>query len=239
MGFVVTIDGPAAAGKSTTAREVARVLGYLYLDTGALYRGLAVRVLRGGVDPDDPAAVAESCRGATLSLGGSPESPVIVLDGADITDEIREPRVSELASRLAAYPAVRACLIETQRAMAARGPVVAEGRDLGTVVFPDAQAKIYLDADLDTRARRRYEELAHRGIGVPLDEVRGDMERRDERDRNRAESPLRPAPDAEYLDTTGMTVAQQVDAVLAAVERARSRGRGGPLNTERGGLEIA
>jgi cytidylate kinase len=226
MGFVVTIDGPAAAGKSTTAQRVARALGYLYLDTGALYRALALHVLRMGVDPDDPAAVAESCRGADLRLEGSTEHPCVLLDGADVTREIREPRVSEMASRLAAYPQVRAYLVAAQRSMAARGPVVAEGPDLGTVVFPAAEAKIYLDADLDTRARRRYEELAQRGIGVPLDEVRSDMERRDERDRTRADSPLKPAPDAERIDTTGMTIDQQVQAVLAAVERARGRRSG-------------
>ncbi len=242
MGFVVTIDGPGAAGKSTTARRVASALGFLYVDTGALYRALALKVRRAGLNPDDAAAVGACCRSSRLDLAGTPERPVVLLDGADVSEEIRAPEVSELASRLAAYPEVRGCLIEAQRALAARGPLVAEGRDLGTVVFPQAEVKVYLDADLEARARRRYQELAERGIGVPLEEVRADLERRDARDRTRDLSPLRAAADAVPVDTTRLTIEQQVEAVLNLVREAqRPRAPDAPPGSRAGdeGLEFA
>ncbi|HYM79960.1 MAG TPA: (d)CMP kinase [Candidatus Limnocylindria bacterium] len=217
MSFVVTIDGPAAAGKSTTARAVAHAFGFLYVDTGALYRALAVKVQNGGVPPDDLDAVERCARGTQLHLSGSPDRHKVWLDGVDVSSEIRTPAISELASRLAAQPAVRRRLIEIQRGLRGRGPLVAEGRDLGTVVFPDAEVKIYLDADLGARARRRYRELERRGIPVPLDQVTDELERRDDRDRNRAESPLMAPPGATVIDTTGMDVERQIGAVLAVV----------------------
>jgi cytidylate kinase len=223
MRFVITIDGPAAAGKSTTAREVASRLGYLYVDTGALYRALALKVRRAAVTPDDPAAVAACARASRLGLAGTAERPRVLLDGQDVTDEIRTPEVSELASRLAAHREVRACLVECQRALAEGHPVVAEGRDLGTVVFPQADVKIYLDADLETRARRRYRELTERGIAVALEEARQDLARRDERDRGRRESPLAVPPGAVVVDGTRLSVEEQVEAVLAAVAQAGGR----------------
>jgi cytidylate kinase len=222
MSFVVTIDGPAAAGKSTTARGVAAALGFLYVDTGALYRALALKVQAGGIVPDDLAAVARCAREARLGLSGSPEQPRVWLDGNDVSGEIRTPAVSELASRLAAQPEVRRRLVEIQRALRERGPLVAEGRDLGTVVFPDAEVKIYLDADAPTRARRRQRELERRGIPVALDDVREEIDRRDARDRGRADSPLAPAAEAQVVDTTGMDVEQQVAEVL---RRVRSHAR--------------
>lgn len=217
--FVITLDGPAAAGKSTTARAVAARLGFLYIDTGALYRALALRVMREGTSPDDPAAVARTIEGARLDLSGSPEHSHVDLDGEDVSLEIRTPAVSELSSRLAAQPAVRGRLIEVQRRLRERGPLVGEGRDLGTVVFPDAEVKIYLDADLATRAARRARELQGRGIAAAVPEVRADLERRDARDRTRADSPLRPPEDAVVIDTGGMDVAAQVEAVLEVVRR--------------------
>ncbi|MGH7729794.1 MAG: (d)CMP kinase, partial [Candidatus Eiseniibacteriota bacterium] len=190
MSFVVTIDGPAGAGKSTTARAVAARLGFLYVDTGALYRALALKVQRGGVAPDDLAAVERCARETQVALSGSPDGTHVWLDGADVGDAIRTPEVSELASRLAAQSPVRRRLVEIQRALAERGPLVAEGRDLGTVVYPDAAVKVYLDADLEARARRRARELEQRGIPVALEDVRAELARRDERDRGRTESPL-------------------------------------------------
>jgi cytidylate kinase len=228
MGFVVTIDGPAAAGKSTTARRVAAGLGFLYLDTGALYRALALRVRRQGIRPEEVPAVVACCRATRLGLEGPPESPRVLLDGEDVSAEIRTPAVSELSSRLAAYAEVRACLVEAQRALARGGAVVAEGRDLGTVVFPGADVKIYLDADLETRARRRHRELAQQGLAVPLGEVREDLARRDERDRGRRESPLRVPDGAVVLDTTALSIEQQVEAVLRAVREAQARAGAGP-----------
>ena len=217
MSFVVTIDGPAAAGKSTTARAVASALGFLYVDTGSLYRALALKVLEQGIAPDDDAAL-EPCAAATeLSLSGSPERPQVWLDGADVTDRIRTPAVSEASSRLAARPVVRRRLVEIQRRLWERGPLVAEGRDLGTVVFPDADVKVFLDAAPDTRVMRRHQELVRHGIPAPIEQVAEDLARRDRRDSLRADSPLSPAADAIRLDTSGLTVEAQVGEVLRLV----------------------
>jgi cytidylate kinase len=217
MSFVVTIDGPAAAGKSTTARAVAARLGFLYVDTGALYRALALRVQSQGIAPEDLEAVRRCVEDARLELSGSPDHAQVRLDGADVSREIRTPAVSELSSRLATQPAVRRRLVEVQRSLRERGPLVGEGRDLGTVVFPDAEVKIYLDADLDARARRRAHELQERGIASRIEQVREELERRDLRDRTRADSPLRPPEGATLIDTTGLDVESQIDAVLRAV----------------------
>jgi cytidylate kinase len=217
MSFVVTIDGPAAAGKSTTARAVAGRMGFLYIDTGALYRALALRVMRDGASLEDPAAVERSVAGAKLDLSGSPEHSHVWLDGEDVSLEIRTPAVSELSSRLAAQSAVRRRLVDIQRRLRERGALVGEGRDLGTVVFPDADVKIYLDADLETRARRRSHELQERGIAASVEQVREDLERRDARDRSRADSPLRAADDATHVDTTGIDIERQIAAVLDVI----------------------
>jgi len=222
VSFVVTIDGPAAAGKSTTARAVAARLGFVYIDTGALYRALALKVLEEGVSPDDPESVETALHGTELDLSGSPDTPHVWMDGREVTDAIRTPEVSEMSSRLAAQRAVRARLVDIQRDLRARGPLIGEGRDLGTVVFPDADVKIYLDADPETRARRRYRELQDRGIAVPLEDVLAEIQRRDTRDRERADSPLAVAPGATVIDTTGMDVEGQIEAVLGIVQGHRA-----------------
>jgi cytidylate kinase len=220
--FVATIDGPAAAGKSTTARAVAAALGMLYVDTGALYRAIALKSLVTGLQPDDSAALGEMLATTQVGLSGSPEKPQVWLDGEEVTERIRTPEVSEAASRLAALSQVRRKLVEAQRALAAGGALVGEGRDLGTVVFPDAQVKIFLDADLDTRARRRARELEARGIAMPLDQVREELARRDERDRTRVDSPLQPAPGAVVIDTSGCTVEEQIARVLEVIRARRA-----------------
>ena len=217
MSFVIAIDGPSGAGKSTTARAVARRLGILFLDTGALYRALALRVLSLGVPVHDEAAVERCATEARIDLAGSPEDAHVLLDGQDVSRDIRTPEVSEMSSRLATLSGVRRQLVELQRDFARRGPVVAEGRALGTVVFPEAQVKVFLDADLDARAERRTRELQARGIGVSKDDVREDLRRRDERDRSRTDSPLRRADDAHIVDTTGLSLERQIDAVLVFV----------------------
>lgn len=217
MSFVVTIDGPSAAGKSTTARAVADRLGLRVLDTGAFYRALALKTLHAGTLLDDHAAVLEAARASRIEFSGSPSRAHVMLDGADVTAEIRNPEVSEAASRVAAIPEVRRLLVPWQRAMAEAGPLIGEGRDLGTVVFPDAAVKIFLDADLDTRARRRCHELQGRGLGASFERVREELARRDERDRTREDSPLRPADGARIVDTSGMDLEAQVQAVLAVV----------------------
>jgi cytidylate kinase len=219
MSFVVTIDGPAGAGKSTTARAVAERLGFLYVDTGALYRAVALKVLSQGVRLDDAAGLERLLASTTLDLAGRPDAAHVWLDGEDVSDQIRTAEVSEMSSRLAARPEVRRRLVAVQRELRARGPLVGEGRDLGTVVFPDAEVKIYLDATLDERSRRRHRERVARGIATPLDQVREELERRDARDSTRADSPLRPAAGAVVIDTTGMDIEAQVEAVLEAVRR--------------------
>lgn len=217
MSFVVTIDGPAAAGKSTTARVVAERLGFVYVDTGALYRAVALHVVEEKLPLEDAAAIEASLKEVHLELSGSPAHPQVWLDGRDVARDIRTPELSELSSRLAAQPGVRRWLVGIQRGLRERGPLVAEGRDLGSVVFPDADVKIYLDADLDTRARRRHRELHARGIFATLDSVRADLDRRDHRDRTRAESPLRPPEGAVRVDTSGLDIEGQVEAVVEAI----------------------
>ena len=217
MSFVVTIDGPSAAGKSTVAREVAGRLGLLYVDTGALYRALALKLQRQGGSPDQPQEVERMLEGTLLDLSGSPEQAHVWLDGEDVSGQIRTPEVSEAASRLAAMPEVRRRLVRFQRGLRQRGPLVGEGRDLGTVVFPDAEVKIYLDADVLTRARRRARELELRGMPVALEQVLAEIQRRDQRDRTRADSPLRPAEGAVIIESSGRDVASVVEEVLRTV----------------------
>lgn len=218
--LVITIDGPAAAGKSTTARAVARHLGCLYLDSGAMYRAFALKAERLGLSTelDDLDRIAALARATTIGFEGPKDDPAVVLDGVSLGDEIRTPRVSELASRVATIPVVRERMTELQRALAARESLVAEGRDMGTVLFPDAPVKIYLDASVEERARRRHRELSMRGLEVPLAQVRAEIEQRDRRDRERALAPLVPARDAIVVDTSGMSVEEQVEAVLNAVK---------------------
>lgn len=217
MSFVVVIDGPSAAGKSTTARAVAERLGMRYLDTGAFYRALALKVAQAGVRADDAAAVTAIARESVIDFSGSPSQAHVFLDGRDVSGEIRTPEVSEMASRVAAVPEVRRLMVEWQRAMRERGPLVGEGRDLGTVVFPDADVKIFLEADVETRAKRRCRELQARGIAVSLEAVREDIERRDHRDISRPDSPLLAAADSHRVDSSGLDLDAQVDAVLAVI----------------------
>jgi CMP/dCMP kinase len=220
LSFVVTIDGPSAAGKSTVARQVAARLGLLYVDTGALYRALALKLQRQGGSPDRAEEVGRMLADTLLDLSGSPDQAHVWLDGEDVSGLIRTPEVSELSSRLAALPAVRRRLVQIQRALRDRGPLVGEGRDLGTVVFPDAEVKIYLDADALTRARRRARELELRGLPVALERVLEEIQRRDERDSTRADSPLRPADGAIVIESSGKDVEAVVEEVLR-VARAR------------------
>jgi cytidylate kinase len=221
VSFVVTIDGPAAAGKSTTARAIAQQLGWRYLDTGAYYRALGLKALRGGITIEE-AAAARLAAETLIEFSGDPSRPHVLLDGEDITGVIRTPEVSEAASRIATFAGVRRLLVEWQRALREREPLVGEGRDLGTVVFPDAEVKLYLDADLDTRAQRRFAEIVLRGLTARYESVREEMRARDLRDRSRTDSPLVPAPDATVLDTSGMDVERQVAAALAVI-RAHPR----------------
>ena len=221
---IVALDGPAGSGKSTTARRVADRLGWLYLDTGAMYRTVGLAFVDRGLPVTDADAEA-LVPTLQIDLVPSPDGLTVRLDGVDVSDRIRTAEAAEAASRVSALPAVRAEMVEQQRAVARRSAadgrgVVAEGRDIGTVVFPDAPVKFFLTADLDARAARRTADLAAKGEAADLGAVRRDIAERDRRDAERAHSPLVAAPDARPLDTTALSVDEQVERVLAAVREA-------------------
>jgi cytidylate kinase len=218
--LVVAIDGPAGAGKTTTARAVAARLGYRYLDTGALYRVLALAVLRAGPeDSTGPAAVAV-CRAARVRPEWSGGGMRVYLGDEDVSGAIRSPEVTRLVSPLSALPEVRALLVALQREAGKEGGVVVEGRDIGSVVFPGARVKVFLTADLAERARRRRAELEAAGVAAGEEEIRRSLEERDRRDSGRKVAPLVRAPGAVEIDTTGLTVEEQVDRIVRLVREA-------------------
>jgi CMP/dCMP kinase len=221
-GFVVAIDGPAGAGKSTVARGLARRLGYTFLDTGALYRTVAFTAKQRGVRWDNGPQMGALAEGLTIAFAKDGEQIRVRADGQDVTDSIRTPEISDGASRVSALPEVRAGLLGLQRRVATSANVVAEGRDVGTVVFPSAQAKFFVIANPETRAMRRTLELAAKGQSVQLADVLADMRVRDERDSARAVAPLRRADDAIEIDTSALTPDQVMDRMAEIV-----RGRGG------------
>ncbi|SEN27413.1 (d)CMP kinase [Lihuaxuella thermophila] len=208
--FLVAIDGPAGAGKSTVARQVAERLGLTYVDTGAMYRALAWKALRDGVDMEDEEAVAHLAESITFTL----EPNGIRVNGIPLKDEIRTPQVSELASAVATMPKVRKILVNKQQEIAASQSVVMDGRDIGTHVLPNADVKIFLTASIDERARRRYKELTAKGIPADLEALQEQIRRRDENDRNRAYAPLRQAEDAILVDTTNQSVQEVIEVIL-------------------------
>jgi len=214
--MIVAIDGPAGAGKSTVARHLARHFGLLNLETGAMYRAFALKALRSDVSLDDAKALEELAHETEIRLEPGDQENLVVLDGEDVTGLIRNPTVTEAASRVSVFPAVRAWMVRLQQQLGAQGGVVMEGRDIGTVVFPHAQVKIFLDAAPEVRGLRRFDQL---GPAPPIqpEEVIRDLRARDERDRNRADSPLKPAPDAVLLDSTHMTLKETVAAAEAVV----------------------
>jgi cytidylate kinase len=209
--MVIAIDGPAGAGKSTVARGLADELGITYLDSGAMYRCAALAAMRSGADPDDPVAATEVAARIEIEF----VSGNVMLDGVDVTQEIRSPEVSALASRVSVHPGVREAMVRRQRELISRGPYVAEGRDIGTVVSPDAQLKVFLIASDDERARRRAAET-----GRPEGEVLDELEERDRRDTEREHGALRAAADAVEVDTTELT-SHEVIARIADIARAR------------------
>jgi CMP/dCMP kinase len=215
--LIVTIDGPSGAGKGTVARAVATALGYPHVDTGAMYRAVAWKALAAGVDLSDESAVAALGERAAFDL----EDGRVVIDGHDVATAIRTPDIDVAAARVARYPAVRRALVAKQRAYGERGGgIVMEGRDIGTVVFPSADVKIYLDASPDERARRRAQDPAHASRGGAVADVATALAQRDHQDRTREASPLAQAPDAVYIDTTDITIEEVVERVLAVVRKA-------------------
>ena len=213
----VAVDGPAGAGKSTICRRAAQRLGFVYVDTGALYRAIGLFVLRRGADPSNADAVERLLEGVTLDLRFEAGEQQVLLDGENVTGQIRTPEVSMAASGVSAIPAVREFLFETQRRLAREHNVVMDGRDIGTVVLPDATVKIFLTAPLEVRARRRLLELEEKGEPVDFDTVCREMEQRDYNDSHRSVAPLRQADDALLLDNGALTLDESVERMLELI----------------------
>ncbi|MDD3360969.1 MAG: (d)CMP kinase [Hespellia sp.] len=214
MGYNVAIDGPAGAGKSTIAKLVAKEKGYIYVDTGAMYRGLAIHFLNNGLRPEETAKIVEACKSAEVSIGYENGMQQIYLNGENITGRLRTEEVGNMASKTSAIPEVRAKLLELQRNLAAKEDVIMDGRDIGTNILPNADVKIYLTASVETRAKRRFDELTEKGLECDYEEIAKDIQERDYRDMNRDIAPLKQAEDAHLVDSSDMTIDEVVAAIV-------------------------
>ena len=215
--MIIAIDGPAGVGKSTVAKRLAVRLGYRYVDTGALYRAAAWKVCVSGINAADQETVVRLVSSTAITLHENPAAPRVAVDGQDVTHQIRTTEVSRMASIVSAIPGVRAALLPLQRKMGQGGHVVVEGRDIGTVVFPESDVKFFLDATSEVRAARRQHELIAAGHSVHLEHMRRDLEARDQRDRSRAVAPLTPAGDAIIIDTSTLGIEEVVDRMVASI----------------------
>ena len=216
--MIIAIDGPAGAGKSTVARLVAKSLNFLYIDTGAMYRALTLKALEQGVDIKDPRKVTELASHTEISLFNDPQAPLkVLLDGRDVTLDIRQPRITRFVSEVAQIKEVRQIMVELQRKLGSQGNAVLDGRDIGTVVFPNAQKKFYIDADFRERVKRRHKESNGLGQGLAVEDVAADLANRDRIDSGRAVAPLRQAEDAIYVDTTKLNIEEVVNKVLGLI----------------------
>ncbi len=213
MGYNVAVDGPAGAGKSTIAKLVAKEKGYIYVDTGAMYRGMAIHFLKKGIQPEDTAAIIAACADAEVTIAYENGIQQVYLNGENITDMLRTEEVGNMASRTSAIPEVRAKLLELQRSLAREKDVIMDGRDIGTNILPNADVKIYLTASVETRAKRRYNELTEKGIACDYDEIAKDIKERDERDMSRETAPLRKAEDAVLVDSSEMSIEEVVERI--------------------------
>ena len=213
MGYNVAIDGPAGAGKSTIAKRVAKEKGYIYVDTGAMYRALAVYFLDKKINPENLDAIAEACEGAEVKIQYEQGEQQVYLNGENITSRLRKEEVGNMASKVSAVPEVRAHLLNLQKELARTQDVVMDGRDIGTCVLPEADVKIFLTADAHVRALRRYEEFTAKGIDCTLENVEREVIERDERDMNRAIAPLKQAEDAVRVDTSQMNIDEVVNCL--------------------------
>ena len=215
MGYNVAIDGPAGAGKSTIAKRVAKEMGYVYVDTGAMYRALAIYFLKKGLEPQETEKIAEACKEAEVTIGYEDGMQQVYLNGENVTGMLREEAVGNMASVSSAIKEVRAQLLELQRELARTKDVVMDGRDIGTNILPNADVKVYLTASVETRAKRRYLELQEKGVECNLEEIAHDIEERDHRDMNREIAPLKQAEDAVYVDSSEMTIDEVTEAIKA------------------------
>jgi cytidylate kinase len=231
--LIVAIDGPSGAGKSTLAKRLARELGFTYLDTGAMYRALALKLLRQGFDFADENALESIVDSTQIDLAASDGQSRALLDGVDVSDSIRTPEVSQMASRVSAFPVVRKRMLQLQRALGRKGSVVAEGRDIGTVIFPEAEVKIFLDATVNERARRRYEELRSAGRNVTFEETTREIVERDKRDSERALAPLKKADNALCIDSSGLSAEAVVHRVMQTIRERASAGHEGSATKAR------
>ena len=215
MSLNIAIDGPAGAGKSTAAKSAAKELGFIYVDTGAMYRTIALYLLRNNTDIEDEEALQAALKEIDVRIAYEEGVQHMILNGEDVSGLIRTPEVSDMASRSSARPAVRKKLLDLQRQLAAREDVLMDGRDIGTAILPDAQLKIFLTASVAQRARRRYLEMKEKGEDCPLEEIRKEIEERDYRDMHREISPLMQAEDAVLLDTSDMSLKEVVDRIVS------------------------
>lgn len=223
MGYNVAIDGPAGAGKSTIAKLVAKELSFIYVDTGAMYRAIALHLLRKGVDEKDAQEIERECQHADISIAYKDGEQQVFLNGENVTAYLRTEEVGNMASVSSAKPKVREWLLNLQREIARQNSVVMDGRDIGTTILPDAQVKIFLTASVKTRAKRRYLELKEKGCACDIEEIEKDIKERDERDMNREVSPLRQAEDAVLVDTSELDIPQVVKRILQIYEEKMSK----------------
>jgi cytidylate kinase len=221
-GLTIAIDGPSGAGKSTVASSLGKRLGYLYIDTGAMYRSVALGVKEKGIFSEDELAVSQLASSLHITFVTEEEQTRIFCEGEDITEAIRTPEISRLASSISTQKGVREALVRMQREMGREGSVILEGRDIGTVVFPDADVKFYLDAEGDERVRRRYHEMVEKGVKVDFKETQEELLQRDHNDMHRSQSPLRKADDALFIDSTRRSVEEIVEEMVRIV-KAKSK----------------
>lgn len=221
MAFNIAIDGPAGAGKSTIAKTLAKELGYVYVDTGAMYRAMAYYFLDQGIDKDDEAAINAAVSGADVTIRYEDGAQQVYLNGENITGSLRTEQVGNMASATSIYPAVRTKLVSLQQKLAKTTDVIMDGRDIGTCVLPDAQVKIYLTASVETRAKRRFDELTEKGETADLAKIASDIEERDYRDMHREMSPLRQADDAVLVDSSEMNIEEVVAAIRGIVDEKK------------------
>lgn len=221
MSMNIAVDGPAGAGKSTIAKRLAKKLGFVYVDTGAMYRAMAYYFLEHHIAPEDEQAIVASCPDVNVTIVYENGEQQVLLNGENVSGVIRNEEVGNMASATSVYPAVRTKLVDLQRELAKKTDVIMDGRDIGTCVLPDAQVKIYLTASAATRAKRRYDELTEKGIACNLEEIEKDIIARDERDMNREVSPLKQAEDAVLVDSSELDIDGVVDAIFRIYEKAK------------------